>query len=895
MESASPRNESSVVNTADNNGTDNAKKPGLQLSDAQLKAIKKVIDNLYAYRDADDHDPSKVFHRKVNKRALPDYYEVIKEPVALSTLKFKLQNREYGTFADFVRDCALIVHNAQTYNRPEAGAYQDALVIKGVMEKEFTQLAKEKIISAEDAILPDLGEIPPASPRPVEEEEEEEEEEDDEDDEEEEADDSDEEGGKRKRRRGPRSLAAITKRDGATKEDAQKGADSDPRKKRGRPPRVDTPMEARIKAVLKGIRKHKNDTGQIMIHQFEKLPDKTAMPEYYHEIKEPIAIEIIKRKQKRKKYQSVDHFMRDIDTMFNNAKAYNQDESQIYKDAVILQEETHKLADAEKSKPDAEYVMEEGRLPLPNGILHNGELWKVGDWIHIQNPNDVTKPIVGQVYRTWQDNEGQKWVNACWYYRPEQTVHQYEKHFFPHEVVKTGQYRDHHIDEVIDRCFVMFCTRYNRGRPRGFPKDKDVYVCESRYNEEKHKMNKIKTWASCLPDEVRDKDYEMDLFDGAKKTKKVPSPLLHMLKDDQTESDGAPKIRWGADNAPPIMGAVHKGPRDENQSPPPEPTPSPPPQPPPPLPRQISSVSKYETPSHRRTSEVDTPMANTPELTAAPTATYNNPPQSQNQPRMPQYNQQTASPVPVQYSQYTSQSTSSYAQTQQHGAASASYHASQPDARYPQVPQPYRVNNAVSAAPMNSVRPHEIYRLSEQANAQIPEEIRQQYQQDEHGNVLFFTAPPVDVLPPTKEGSAVGHTARYLAEKLRQRIALKEQRKAEGLPEDYVEPKPKKIKPITIKPELDADLAGQIYQLRNEALQVMIDQIQEGTEAIYKSIHGAQWEDDVRFEAARTAKRQAEARERTAAMADLRRKREENETVSLTGTGVYLDDFDPRY
>jgi hypothetical protein len=29
--------------------------------------------------------------------------------------------------------------------------------------------------------------------------------------------------------------------------------------------------------------------------------------------------------------------MRDIDTMFNNAKAYNLDESQIYKDAISLQ------------------------------------------------------------------------------------------------------------------------------------------------------------------------------------------------------------------------------------------------------------------------------------------------------------------------------------------------------------------------------------------------------------------------------------------------------------------------------------------------------------------------------------------------------------------------------
>ena len=277
----------------------------------------------------------------MNKRALPDYYDVIKEPVALSTLKYKLQHREYGLFADFVRDCALIPHNAQTYNRPEAGAYQDALIIKGVIERELKQLAQEKIISAQDALLPDLGEIPPASPRPAEEEEDDEDEDDEDDEEEEEAEDSvEEEGGKRKRRRGPRSQTAIMKRDATSREDGQKGTDSDPRKKRGRPPRVDTPMEARIKAILKGMRKFKNDSGQTMIHQFEKLPDKVAMPEYYQEIKEPVAIEIVKRKIKRKKYQSVDHFMRDVDTMLNNAQSYNQDESQIYKDAVLLQVRT---------------------------------------------------------------------------------------------------------------------------------------------------------------------------------------------------------------------------------------------------------------------------------------------------------------------------------------------------------------------------------------------------------------------------------------------------------------------------------------------------------------------------------------------------------------------------
>ena len=306
------------------------------------------------------HDPSKLFHRKVNKRMVPDYYDVIKEPVALSTIKQKYTTKEYKTFAEFIRDAALISHNAQTYNRPDAGAYQDAITIKGIFEEEFKALADEGVIPREMAALPDLGELPPVeTPLPVEEEDDEEddEDEDDEDDDEE----SDDEGGKRKRKRGPRSMAAITKREGGSKDDLQRSNDAELRKRRGRPPRVDTPMESRIKNVLKSIRKYKNSLGQVIIHQFEKLPDKTTMPEYYLEIKEPMAIEQIKvcrsraprlllsqrltdrpanftqRKQKRKKYQSVDHFMRDVDVMFNNAKSYNTDESQIYQDAVYLQ------------------------------------------------------------------------------------------------------------------------------------------------------------------------------------------------------------------------------------------------------------------------------------------------------------------------------------------------------------------------------------------------------------------------------------------------------------------------------------------------------------------------------------------------------------------------------
>jgi chromatin structure-remodeling complex subunit RSC1/2 len=250
-------------------------------------------------------------------------------------------------------------------------AYVNALVIKDVVQRELKKIADKGIVSEDRTTLPFLGDIPPAEEvLALEEEDEEDEEEEEEDDE----DDSEEEG-KKKRKRGRPSLAS--KRESKV-EGKEKDDDPDLRKKRGRPPRVDTPLEARIKAVMKGLRKPKSSDGYLLIVSFERLPDKAELPDYFNEIKNPIALDGIKRKLKRKKYTSVDQFMRDVDLMFDNAKQYNTDESEIYQYAVELQQEAHTLAEQEKRKPDSEFTMEDGRIPLPQGILHNGEVWRVG-------------------------------------------------------------------------------------------------------------------------------------------------------------------------------------------------------------------------------------------------------------------------------------------------------------------------------------------------------------------------------------------------------------------------------------------------------------------------------------------------------------------------------------
>ncbi|KAF2018342.1 Bromodomain-containing protein [Aaosphaeria arxii CBS 175.79] len=790
------------------------------VTDDEWKGMSTVLNNIYAHRVEDDYDPTNLFHRKVNKRQLPDYYEVIKEPVALSTIKMKVAKREYKNFAEFVRDFALVPHNAQVYNRQDSQAYVDALEVKRVLEEELKKLVEEKLITEETATLPYLGEIPEQDPLPPDEEEEEEDEDDEEEDEDDEDDDDDE--NKRKRRRGPRSTAAITKRESGVKPKDDMGKDDpEARKKRGRPPRVDTPMEARIKAIMKGIRKPRNSENKLMVSAFERVPDKSVMPEYHAEIKTPMAMDVLKKKLKRKKYNSVDHFMVDVELMFENAKRYNEETSEIYKDAVYLQKEARRIAEEEKQKPDADYGMDDGRIPMPNGILHNGELWKVGDWVHIQNPNDLTKPVVAQIYRTWQDSDGARWVNACWYYRPEQTVHRFDRHFLENEVVKTGQYRDHRIDEVVDRCFVMFITRFNKGRPRDFPADKEIYVCEARYNEEKHKLNKIKTWASCLPDEVRDKDYVMDLFEAPKKLKKVPSPIAYLLKDDQKETDDLPKPEWGAENAPPKIGAVHRRPRDPKDSPPPEPTPSPPPQPPPApamttptLPPQVPNGYGAET--QRSYSIAQAPVA-TP--VPAPTPQPHNAQIAYTPTHSTHYPTHSASPVP-HVAQNPPQQPANFQNIMP-------FQTPQPPPQVPQYassrPAPTFQQPLMQQPPMGykAPQPVEVYVLSDHANSQIPPEIREQFQRDEQGRILFFTAPPLNTTSVVKkEGSALGHSAKYLAAKAKKEALRAEKRKAQAAGADESEAATKRA-----CVEASDKFNRELSELRFQAIHALEDQL----------------------------------------------------------------------
>jgi ATP-dependent helicase STH1/SNF2 len=70
-----------------------------------------------------------------------------------------------------------------------------------------------------------------------------------------------------------------------------------------------------------------------LIDPFIKLVPKNLYPDYYIVITNPIAMEQIQKKINKHEYQTLKEFVADIRLLFNNARTYNEDGSQLYIDA----------------------------------------------------------------------------------------------------------------------------------------------------------------------------------------------------------------------------------------------------------------------------------------------------------------------------------------------------------------------------------------------------------------------------------------------------------------------------------------------------------------------------------------------------------------------------------
>jgi len=188
--------------------------------------------------------------------------------------------------------------------------------------------------------------------------------------------------------------------------------------------------------------------------------------------------------------------------------------------------------------------------------------------------------------------------------------------------------------------------------------------------------------------------------------------------------------------------------------------------------------------------------------------------------------------------------------------------------------------------------PDEVFHLSDTANAAIPADIRAQFQTDEHDRVLFFTKPPLDVLPPTNPPI---HSLKYVAAKLRRQKAEREELEATmklPIQEQMRLSQEHHIKRIKLEEESAAET---VQMLEDNAMLAMAKWLDEGTDVIYKREWGNLWQEAKELDRINLIKAQAEEQELQRKLAESARKRKFKEFIPITNKGPFLDDFDPRY
>ena len=177
--------------------------------------------------------------------------------------------------------------------------------------------------------------------------------------------------------------------------------------------------------------------------------------------------------------------------------------------------------------------------------------------------------------------------------------------------------------------------------------------------------------------------------------------------------------------------------------------------------------------------------------------------------------------------------------------------------------------------------PIEVYTLPDAANASIPPEIREQFDRDEQGRVLFFTAPPVQVADDLDQ--KLGHSVKYLAAKSRRAEETARKRKAHELAKAESQQAKKKAKLEEAK-----SLQIKASELRNQALEVLQDQLVEATKSEMVQMYGEEWKSSMERELNRFAQLQKDAMEKRSVLERHERERLASRSVQLDSAGALL-------
>ncbi|XP_058799194.1 ATP-dependent helicase brm-like [Phymastichus coffea] len=114
------------------------------------KRMKKVLSLVINYTDQDGRFLSEPFMELPPHRDFPDYYEIIKRPLAINKLVQKIDESKYADFDDLEKDFMQLCKNAQTYNEEASLIYENSVVLQTVFRAARQRIEAEHQASDEE-------------------------------------------------------------------------------------------------------------------------------------------------------------------------------------------------------------------------------------------------------------------------------------------------------------------------------------------------------------------------------------------------------------------------------------------------------------------------------------------------------------------------------------------------------------------------------------------------------------------------------------------------------------------------------------------------------------------------------------------------------------------------
>lgn len=107
---------------------------GDDASDSLTEKGERLIDDIIALRSEIEGNEEQLaadfFMKPPPRKDFPDYYQLIKKPIALNKIRRNIQKEKYDHFAAILDDIRLMIQNARTYNQEDSAVCLDAAVIE---------------------------------------------------------------------------------------------------------------------------------------------------------------------------------------------------------------------------------------------------------------------------------------------------------------------------------------------------------------------------------------------------------------------------------------------------------------------------------------------------------------------------------------------------------------------------------------------------------------------------------------------------------------------------------------------------------------------------------------------------------------------------------------------